>query len=137
MNILPFAKTALKNLVSAPATRQYPQQPRVYQQRTRGHIQVDMNTCILCGLCSKKCPANAITVDRAGRTWSIERFGCIQCGYCVESCPKKSLSMQQAYTDPNAKKSVDTYEKAPEPPKEPAAAKEPVAAAPKGTESNA
>jgi formate hydrogenlyase subunit 6/NADH:ubiquinone oxidoreductase subunit I len=122
MKIMPFAKTVLKNLVSTPATRNYPYTPREYTDRTRGHIQVDMDTCVLCGLCSKKCPANAITVDRAARTWSIERFGCIQCGYCVESCAKKSLSMQHTYTEPNSDKRTDTFVKPPEPPKEPAAA---------------
>jgi ech hydrogenase subunit F len=122
MNIMPFTKIALKNLFSTPATKMYPQQPREYPQRTRGHVVVDMNTCVLCGLCSKKCPADAITVDREARTWSIQRFGCIQCAYCVESCPKKSLSMGQSYTQPAAVKTTDTYEKPPEPPKEPAAA---------------
>ena len=119
MNMIPFTKIVLNNLFSKPATRMYPQEPRVYPQRTRGHIDNDMNACILCGICSKKCPADAIVVDRAARTWSIERFGCIQCGYCVESCPKKCLSMQQAYTQPAAEKSTDTYTKPPEPPKEP------------------
>jgi ech hydrogenase subunit F len=124
MNIMPFTKTVLKNLFSKLSTRMYPQQPREYPQRTRGHVGVDMNTCVLCGLCSKKCPADAITVDREARTWSIRRFGCIQCGYCVDSCPKKSLSMLQSYTQPAAVKTADTYEKPPEPPKEPAEQKE-------------
>ncbi len=122
MNIMPFAKTVMKNLFSAPATRMYPQQPREYTDRTRGHISVDIDTCVLCGLCSKKCPANAITVDRAGRTWAIERFGCIQCGYCVESCPKKCLAMEHTYTDPDSSKKIDSYQKPPEPPKEPVVA---------------
>ncbi len=121
MNMMPFTKTALKNLFSKPATRMYPQQARKYPQRTRGHIEINIDTCILCGICSKKCPADAITVDRAGRTWAIERFGCIQCGYCVESCPKKSLSMLQDYTQPAGQKRIDTFEKPPEPPKEPVA----------------
>lgn len=113
MNIMTFTRTVLHNLCSKPATRLYPQQPRVYPQRTRGHISIDFGTCIFCGLCSKRCPTGAITVDRAEKTWSIERFGCIQCGYCVESCNKKSLSMQQDYTEPGTEKKVDTYTKPP------------------------
>ncbi len=131
MNMMPFTKTVLKNLFSKPVTRMYPQQPREYPQRTRGHIGIDIDACVLCGLCSKKCPADAITVDRAARTWSIQRFGCIQCGYCVESCPKKCLSMLQSYTPPAGEKHTDTFEKPLEPPKEPVAAEQ------KETESNA
>lgn len=131
MNMMPFTKTVLKNLFSKPVTKMYPQQQREYPQRTRGQIAIDMDTCILCGLCSKKCPADAIAVDRAARTWSIQRFGCIQCGYCVESCPKKSLTMLQSYTQPAAEKRTDTYEKPPEPPKEAVETQQ------KGTESDA
>lgn len=115
MNIMVFTKTALHNLFSKPATRPYPQKPREYPERARGHIGIDIDTCVFCGLCSKKCPTGAITVDRAGKSWSIERFGCIQCGYCVESCNKKSLSMRQDYTKPAASKSTDTFVQQPKP----------------------
>lgn len=108
MKLLTFAKTELRNLFSKPATRPYPQQERVYPQRTRGHIENDIDTCVFCGLCSKKCPTGAITVNRAEKSWSIHRFSCIQCGYCVESCPKNCLSMHQSYTQPAGKKTVDT-----------------------------
>lgn len=108
MKLLTFAKTELHNLFSKPATRPYPQQERVYPQRTRGHIENDIDTCVFCGLCSKKCPTGAITVNRAEKSWSIQRFSCIQCGYCVESCPKNCLSMHQSYTQPAGKKTVDT-----------------------------
>ena len=119
MNMMPFTKTILKNLFTKPVTNPYPQVQRVYPQRTRGHISVDMDVCILCGMCSRKCPADAIVVDREARTWSIERFGCIQCGYCVESCPKKCLKMLQSYTQPAAEKLTETFVKPPEPPKAP------------------
>lgn len=121
MSYFSFVKTELKNLFSKPATRLYPQQPRQYAERTRGHIENDMDVCILCGLCSKKCPTGAIAVDRTGKTWSINRFSCIQCGYCVESCPKKCLSMKQTYTQPDAEKKTDTFVK----PEQPAPAAQP------------
>jgi len=113
MNMMNFTKTVLHNLCSKPVTRPYPQEPREYPQRTRGHIAVNIDTCIFCGLCSKKCPTGAITVNRAEKTWSIERFGCIQCGSCVENCHNKSLSMMQSYTQPDAVKNVDTYTQPP------------------------
>lgn len=113
MGIMVFTKTALRNLFSKPATRPYPQTPREYPARTRGQIQIDLNSCIFCGLCAKKCPTGAIAVNRAEKTWSIERFGCIQCGSCVESCNKNSLSMQQNYTTPGQEKTIDTYTQQP------------------------
>lgn len=121
MHNMRFTKTVLKNLFSAPATRPYPETPREYPARTRGHVEIDIDTCILCGLCSRKCPTGAITVDRAGKTWTIGRFGCIQCGCCVETCPKKCLSMKQTYTQPGGEKTEDTFVKTnmPEPVKKP------------------
>jgi len=104
-----FTKTVLRNLFRKPATRDYPAVPRIYPVRTRGSIGIDIDTCIFCGLCSKKCPTSAIEVDRSAATWSIRRFGCIQCGACVEVCPKKCLVMQNAYTDPGAVKLVDLF----------------------------
>lgn len=109
MSVINFAGTVLKNLFSKPATRMYPQVPRVYPERTRGHIGIHIDDCIFCGICSRKCPTGAIGVARDTKTWSIKRFGCIQCGECVGVCPKKCLSMLQAYTDPNAVKTVDEY----------------------------
>lgn len=121
-----FTRTALKNLISKPATRPYPEQPREYPERTRGHVEIDIDTCVLCGLCSRKCPTGAINVNRAEKTWTIGRFGCIQCGCCVETCPKKCLQMKQTYTTPGAEKKEDTFVKtnmpAPAAPAKPAAA---------------
>ena len=109
MRTMKFTRTALKNLFSPPVTRPYPEQPREYSERTRGHVEIDIDTCILCGLCSRKCPTGAITVNRAEKTWRIERFDCIQCGCCVETCPKKCLTMKNAYTRPGAEKTSDTF----------------------------
>lgn len=116
MNIMNFTKTVLENLFSKPATRRYPFVPREYPARTRGHIGIDIDKCIFCGICSKRCPTGAIAVSRPDRTWAIARFSCIQCGYCVESCPKKCLSMLQSYTEPDAVKTTDTFTGPPLPP---------------------
>ena len=106
-----FAGTVLKNLVSRPVTINYPAEPAVYPERSRGHIEIDMNDCILCGLCQRSCPSGAITVDRAAGTWSIDRFDCVQCGYCTEKCPKKCLSIVPGYQEPLPDKKTDVFEK--------------------------
>jgi ech hydrogenase subunit F len=109
MSVISFSKTVLHNLFSKPATRMYPQVPRIYPERTRGQIGIGIDDCIFCGICSKKCPTGAIAVTRETKTWSIKRFGCIQCGSCVEVCPKKCLSMLQNYPTPDALKTVETF----------------------------
>jgi ferredoxin len=52
------------------------------------------DTCVFCGICVKKCPAEAITVDRTAKKWEVDNEKCTRCGLCVESCPKKSLSIE-------------------------------------------
>ncbi len=104
MNVMNFAKTVMTNLFSKPATRPYPFEPRNYPERTRGQIGIDIDACIFCGMCMRKCPTAAITVDKVQKSWSIERFGCIQCGCCVEVCPKKCLMMQVNYPHPAGEK---------------------------------
>jgi formate hydrogenlyase subunit 6/NADH:ubiquinone oxidoreductase subunit I len=75
-----------------------------------GSLKCD-DTCVFCGICAKKCPTDAITVDRGAKTWSIKRMQCIQCSCCVEVCPKKCLVNEATYTTPAVYKIVDTYEK--------------------------
>ncbi|MDO4573354.1 MAG: 4Fe-4S binding protein, partial [Clostridia bacterium] len=51
----------------------------------------DPNKCIYCTICAKKCPAEALTVDRASKTWALDEDKCIACGNCAEVCPKKCI----------------------------------------------
>lgn len=108
---LGFTKTVLKNLFTKPATTSYPAKPRVYPERTRGHVEINIDDCILCGMCMRSCPPGAIDVKRNGNTWTINRFDCIQCGYCVEKCPKKCLQIVPGYQEPDSKKFVETVTK--------------------------
>ena len=105
-----ISKYILKRLFKKPATLMYPVVPREWQERTRGQVGIDVDNCIACGICDRKCPANAITVDRKKRTWTIQRMQCIQCGHCAMVCPKQCLTMEGPYTTPDVEKTVDTYE---------------------------
>ena len=109
MAFLSFMPTVLKNLVSKPATSQYPFVKMDYPDATRGSIYIDVDACIFCGICAKKCPTSVIRVDKSDKSWTIERFGCLACNYCVECCPKKCLKMNQEYTSPSAKKFANCY----------------------------
>ena len=107
-----FTGGVLKSLFKKPATYGYPYNKKEFPERTRGHIVIDIDNCILCGLCEKKCPSSAIKVDRNKGTWSIDRMGCVQCENCVVGCPKKVLSSDVNYTQPSTTKTVDTFTKA-------------------------
>jgi len=98
MRFLPFAKTLFKSLGQKPSTHAYPYAPMPKDPLVRGHLAIDINECIFCGVCAKKCPARAITVTKEHREWEIERFQCILCGACTQACPKKCLMMRPELT---------------------------------------
>lgn len=100
----------LRNLTSKPATRMYPVERREPFTNARGQVGgIDIETCIFCGICSKKCPADAITVDRNSKTWEIDRFKCVICGVCAEVCPKKCLFMEENYKTPAYEKEASVH----------------------------
>ena len=110
MAIFTFAPTMLKQLFSKPVTTKYPAEPIQYPEGSRGHIDIDIQDCIRCGLCMMSCPTGAIKVDKAKNTWTINRFDCIQCGYCTQCCPKKCLHINPGYQTPGDKKYSITEE---------------------------
>ena len=112
----------LKSLFSKPETIMYPVQERYKPEGLKGHIEIDVETCILCGICQKTCPTGAIEVDKAGEAWRIDRFRCVQCGACWRACPKESLTMADTYTPPATQKIVDSIEVHPKKPERKAAA---------------
>ena len=111
MSFFSMTKTLMKNLFHGPYTVSYPVKQKEKYDRTRGKIEIDIDNCIFCSMCQKRCPTGALTVDKANSSWSIERFSCIQCGYCSDVCPKKCLRMDNSYTTPSQTKSRDEFVK--------------------------
>lgn len=109
--LMDFTGTILKNLISKPVTTNYPFEPKEYPERTRGHVEINIEECIMCGMCQRNCPPGAILVDRATGVWKIQRFDCVQCGYCVECCPKKCLSIVPGYPEPGEEKREEAVTK--------------------------
>ena len=54
-------------------------------------IEINEEKCGLCGLCSKTCPYNAITIE--SDKISIDKFKCKGCGTCVSVCPTNSIDL--------------------------------------------
>jgi formate hydrogenlyase subunit 6/NADH:ubiquinone oxidoreductase subunit I len=123
MSVFGMSRTVLHNLFTRPATRRYPgrvKEPH-RSEKSRGRIEIDIEACIFCGACSKRCPTDAIIVTKPDREWNIDRLRCCTCNACVEVCPKKCLSMANRYTAPTVTRDKDIFRQAPRPPKEPTA----------------
>ena len=76
----------------APKAEEKPAAPaKPVEPRDDGRPVQDPSKCVYCTICAKKCPAGALTVDRANKTWELNEDLCIGCGNCYEVCPKKAI----------------------------------------------
>ncbi|NLI93081.1 MAG: 4Fe-4S binding protein [Peptococcaceae bacterium] len=100
-----IGKTVMKSLFGKPATAMYPVIKNEFYPNTRGNIEVAIDKCNFCGLCSRRCPAGAIEVSKPDKKWEIDRTRCIVCNFCVQVCARDSLSTQRHYTVPMTDKS--------------------------------
>jgi formate hydrogenlyase subunit 6/NADH:ubiquinone oxidoreductase subunit I len=100
MKIFTMTKTLTRNLAQGPATLMYPQRERVPTPVTRGRVDNDIDRCIFCCQCARRCPTYAIVVTREAKEWQIDRLKCCTCNLCVEICPVKCLIMKNRYAPP-------------------------------------
>ncbi|MCL2665882.1 MAG: 4Fe-4S binding protein [Defluviitaleaceae bacterium] len=107
MAYLPFLKPVIKSFFKKPATQSYPFAPMPKDDLVRGHVEIDAESCIFCGICARKCPTAAIATDKNEKSWTISRFACIVCSACCEACPKKCLFMKKELTPASEVKTVD------------------------------
>lgn len=96
----------ITNISRKPATRLYPFEIRAPFNEFKGRIVFDPQNCILCGICQKKCPPDAITVTKTDKVWEINLFRCIMCTECVSGCPKDCLSISNERPKTGAKETV-------------------------------
>ena len=79
---------ALKNLGMGGAT---PSGKRVLHANIAGQVNHDL--CTLCGLCSRNCPAKAIS--QINQKTIIDQNKCIGCGECVTVCPQGAIEVPE------------------------------------------
>ena len=91
----PPVKKAAPAPAAKPATPAAPAEAPAAEVKPRddGKPVSDPSRCVYCTLCAKKCPAGAIEVDRANKTWKLDDEKCVACGTCAEVCPKKCIIM--------------------------------------------
>jgi heterodisulfide reductase subunit A len=53
---------------------------------------IDLSGCNQCGLCAKRCPYNAISLDGEGNPKVLKAL-CKGCGLCAADCPKECISI--------------------------------------------
>jgi formate hydrogenlyase subunit 6/NADH:ubiquinone oxidoreductase subunit I len=100
----------IKNLGSKPATRMYPHEKRETFKNSRGQISgIEIDKCIFCGICARKCPSDALSVNKAEKSWEIDPFKCIICGVCNEVCPKKCITMSEQHKTSSYKKHKNKF----------------------------
>ncbi len=109
MGAFKLGKMTFGSLFKKPETVLYPIETKPQPEGLKGHISIDVDTCILCGMCDRSCPTDCINVDKGEHTWSINRYSCVQCGYCVTVCPKKSLAMEPGYAPAATQIAPDTF----------------------------
>ena len=142
MGAFKLGKMTFGSLFKKPETVKYPFEKKPQPAGLKGHIVIDVESCILCGMCERGCTTDCITVDKDGGFWEIQPYQCVQCGYCITVCPKDCLAMDPDYA-PAATEMAATRREVPGQGKatkasKPAAEKKPVAkpeSAPTATDS--
>jgi ech hydrogenase subunit F len=110
MSLFRMSGLVLKWLVRKPCTHRYPFEPRQPFPGSRGAVCIELPACVFCGICAKRCPTQALEVDRAAKRWIVDRLRCISCDYCVEHCPKKCLALSTAHGIPTVTRDREVFE---------------------------
>ena len=113
---LSISALVTKSAIHKPVTRLYPLERRAPFPKTRGHIEVHIESCNFCTICAHRCPTNAIVANKKDRVWAIDHTLCILCGNCVDDCREHCISLSNVPRPPMQRKDVITLRQDHEPP---------------------
>lgn len=54
---------------------------------------INSSQCVACGVCTIKCPKNAISIFK-GITSVVDETKCVGCSLCHKVCPANAVSME-------------------------------------------
>jgi NAD-dependent dihydropyrimidine dehydrogenase PreA subunit len=93
-------------------------------------VKINKETCIGCGLCVKRCPMDALSLEdqpeardrvtvvgdkslknKKGKVSAVNLDNCIGCGVCAYKCPTKSLVLTRRETIEDPPKDIRDYMK--------------------------
>jgi ech hydrogenase subunit F len=103
-------REVLKNLVSKPATVNYPFVKPKPVPGTRGALSWDMNKCDQCQDCERVCPSLAIKVIPEEKRVEYQPFKCLFCYVCIENCMQQAISGSETVRAPEYTKVTEVYE---------------------------
>lgn len=109
MAFLKMSTMVLRKLFQKPVTERYPFVPKEYPAGARGQLAIEIEKCIYCGICQRRCPTGALNVSKEQKTWEVDRLRCISCNLCVEVCPKKCLALQTGYPACSSGEQKETF----------------------------
>lgn len=98
--MLNMTPVVIRNFLTKPHTRLYPFELREIPDNVRGNLEINIEECLLCGTCQRRCPSQCITVDKNAKTWTVDPYACVYCAICVDNCPTGCLSMDKHHRKP-------------------------------------
>lgn len=103
-------KESILNAIKKPFTQKYPKERPIVPDRLRAKHKYDKEKCIYCGLCSRYCPSDAITVDKEKKKWVVDLGRCLFCEQCAEVCPTKCLVLGTEFEIADSDKTKFVFE---------------------------
>ena len=77
------------------------------EMHSSGTPEVDVNSCIGCGMCVRHCNNNGVKIS--GRKAVIDEQHCVGCGYCIAYCPKGAIMNKWDEAFPVMNKKIAEY----------------------------
>lgn len=87
----------IKKIIKYPRlTQNYPKYP-FKSIPFIGKPEIDLEKCTRCGECVKRCPSNAIVLDKEANSIGINYDDCVFCSLCEEVCPVGAAQMTSKF----------------------------------------